>query len=138
MFKKTITYTDYNGTERTEDFYFHLNKAEIIEMEASTDGSYGEMLKRIVAAKDGPTIMKTFKEFILKSYGIKSEDGKHFRKSEEISKDFEQSEAYSELFMEICTNADAASAFITGILPLSDAERKEVMSKAQSQLPSNT
>ena len=117
MLKKTITYTDFNGTERTEDHYFNLTKAEVVEMEMGVNGGYSEMIQRIVAAQDAPTIMKTFKEFIAKSYGIKSDDGRRFEKSEEIAKNFMQTEAYSTLFMELCTNADAASAFVQGILP---------------------
>lgn len=120
MLKKTITYTDFNGTERTEDFYFNLTKAEVVEMEMGVNGGYSEMIQRIVAAQDAPTIMKTFKEFIRKSYGVKSLDGVRFQKSEEISDAFMQSEAYSVLFMELCTDADAASRFIQAILPKAD------------------
>ena len=144
MLKKTITYTDYNGEERKEDFYFNLNKAEVIEMEIGTAGGYGEMLKRIVDSKDGAEVMKVFKTLILKSYGVKSPDGKTFKKSEEISSDFEGTEAYSELFVELCTNAEAATAFINGVLPLSDAEKKQVALKAAEYkaettgIPANT
>ena len=141
MYKKTIKYTDYNGVEREEDFYFHLNKAEIIEMEASEAGGYGEMLKRIVMSKDGPTIMKNFKIFILKSYGEKSPDGKYFDKSDEISNRFAHTEAYSVLFTELCTNADKAIEFINNILPF-DKDQKKVFEKEAaekiSQLPTST
>ena len=81
MLKKTITYVDYNGSERTEDFYFNLTKAEIMEMELSTTGGLSEMIARIVAAQDAPAIIKVFKELILKAYGQKSADGKRFVKS---------------------------------------------------------
>lgn len=147
MFKKTITYTDYNGEKHTEDFYFHLNKAEIIEMETSEEGGYIEMIKRVVEAKDMPTIMKVFKTFILKSYGLKSADGKRFEKSEEISKAFEQSEAYSELFMELCSNPDEAAKFVSYIIPLDDKQRAEVQARINeenakkseiTELPSST
>lgn len=117
MLKKTITYTDYNGSERTEDFYFNLSKAEIMEMEMGTSGGLAEMITRIVAAQDAPAIIKIFKDLVLKAYGEKSPDGKRFIKSEEIATSFSQTEAYSQLFMELATNADAAAAFVNGIVP---------------------
>ena len=117
MLKKTITYTDYNGVERKEDFYFNLTKAEIMEMEMSISGGLTEMINRIVAAQDAPAIVKIFKELVLKAYGIKSPDGKRFIKSEELATEFDQTEAYPQLFMELATDADAASAFVNGIVP---------------------
>ena len=117
MLKKTITYTDYNGVERTEDFYFNLKKSEIMEMELSTDGRLSEMIKKIIATKDIPSLMSIFKEFILKSYGEKSPDGKRFIKSKELSESFEQTEAYSELFMELANSDKAAAEFINGLVP---------------------
>ena len=138
MLKKTLTYEDYNGNTVTEDYYFNLNKAEVIEMEASAEGGYGEMLKKIVEEKNVSLMMTTFKTLILKSVGIKSEDGKHFRKSPEIAADFESSEAYSALFSELCTSAEAATAFIAGILPIDAAQRKDLLEKAKNtELPSN-
>ena len=118
MLKKTITYTDYNGNERIEDFYFNLSKAEIMEMEMSTTGGLTEMIQKIVAAQDAPAIIKVFKELILKAYGEKSPDGKRFIKSDEISTAFSQTEAYSQLFMELATDADAAAKFVNGIVPV--------------------
>ncbi len=117
MLKKTITYTDFDGNERTEDFYFNLSKAEIIEMELSIAGGMTQMLNKIIAAQDGEKIIKTFKEIILKAYGEKSPDGKRFIKSEELSTAFSQTEAYSQLFIELVTNADAAAKFMNGIIP---------------------
>lgn len=117
MLKKTITYTDYNGVERTEDFYFNLTKAEIMEMEMTTTGGLTVMVDKIVAAKDVPSIIKVFKDLILKSYGEKSADGKHFVKSEAIAQAFAQTEAYSILFMELATDAEAGAAFVNGIVP---------------------
>lgn len=124
MLKKTITYTDYNGVERTEDFYFNLTKAEIMEMEMSTTGGMTEMVQRIVAAKDAPAIIKIFKDLVLKAYGEKSPDGKRFIKSEEIRSAFEQTEAYSQLFMELATNSEAAANFVNGVIP-NDAKAKQ-------------
>ena len=117
MLKKTITYHDYNGVEYTQDFYFNLSKAEIMEMELGTTGGLAEMIQKIVAAQEAPSIIKVFKDLILKSYGEKSADGKRFIKSDEISTAFSQTEAYSELFMELATNAEAAAAFVNGIVP---------------------
>ena len=117
MLKKTITYTDYNGLERTEDFYFNLTKAELMEMEMSTEGGLAEMIQKVVAAKDGKAIIRIFKDLVLKAYGEKSPDGKRFIKSEEISTAFSQTEAYSELYMELATDDKAAAAFVNGIVP---------------------
>lgn len=128
MLKKTIKYTDYNGVERTEDFYFNLSKAEVMEMEMSTTGGLAEMINRVVAAQDTPSIIKIFKDLILKAYGEKSADGKRFIKSPEIADGFSQTEAYSILFMELATDADAAAAFVNGITPVD-------VSAAQSAQP---
>ena len=117
MLKKTITYTDYNDVERTEDFYFNLPKAELMEMEMGAVGGLSGMIEKIVSAKDAPAIIKVFKELVLKAYGEKSADGKRFIKSKEISDAFSQTEAYSQLFMELATDADAASKFVNGIAP---------------------
>lgn len=117
MLKKIITYTDYNGVERTEPFYFNLSKAELMEMELGVTGGMTEMLDKIIAAKDAPSLMKTFKEMIMKSYGIKSDDGKRLIKSEELSIAFTQTEAYSVLFMELITDDKAAADFVNGIIP---------------------
>ena len=117
MLKKTITYTDYNDVERTEDFYFNLTKAELMERERGAVGGLSGMIEKIVSAKDAPAIIKVFKELVLKAYGEKSADGKRFIKSKEISDAFSQTEAYSQLFMELATDADAASKFVNGIAP---------------------
>ena len=121
MLKKTITYEDYNGTERTEDFYFNLTKAELMEMEMSTSGGLAEMIQNIVQAQDAPAIIKIFKDLVLKAYGEKSPDGKRFMKVNDagvpLSVAFSQTEAYSQLFMELATDADAAAKFVNGIVP---------------------
>lgn len=117
MLKKTITYTDFNNAERSEDFYFNLTQAEVMEMEMSTVGGLSEMIQRIIAAQDTPSIIKVFKDLILKSYGEKSPDGKRFIKTPELAEAFSQTEAYSVLFMELATDADSAAAFVNGIIP---------------------
>lgn len=122
MLKKTIKYTDYDGVDRIETHYFGLNKSELTDMQVSVDGGMENMLKKIVDAKDGRGIMEGFKMVIAKSYGIKSDDGKRFEKSEKISRDFFQTAAYEALFEELITDAKAASAFINGILPAGMAD----------------
>lgn len=117
MYKKTITYSDYDGNERTEDFYFNLSKAEVMEMELGTEGGMQNMLERIVKEQDAKKILEAFKDIILRSYGEKSPDGKHFMKSKEISDRFSHTEAYSELFMELATNSESATEFVNNIVP---------------------
>ena len=117
MLKKTIKYTDYDGNEREEDFYFNLNKAEVTEMELSKQGGLSEYIKRIVAAQDAPSLVELFKELICKSYGEKSLDGKRFVKSKELTEEFTQTEAYAELFIELASNAEEATKFVNGIMP---------------------
>ena len=132
MLKKIITYTDYNGVERTEPFYFNLSKAELMEMELGVTGGMTEMLNKIINAKDGPSLMKTFKEMIMKAYGVKSDDGKRLIKSEELSIAFTQTEAYSVLFMELITDDKAAADFVNGIIP------NEIKDKVAAQTAQNT
>lgn len=133
MLKKTMTYTNYNGVEVTEDFYFNLTKAEIMEMELGTAGGLAEMIRGVVNASDGPSIIKIFKELVLKSYGIKSPDGKRFIKSPEISAEFEQTEAYSDLFMLLATNADEAAKFVNSIVPKDSQATPEQISELMNK-----
>ena len=117
MLKKTVTYVDYNGVERTEDFYFNLSKAEVTEMELSVEGGFSKMLEEIVKSNDNARILELFKEMVLKAYGDKSADGRRFVKSKELSEAFSQTEAYSEIFMELAMDEKAAAAFVNGIMP---------------------
>ena len=117
MLKKTVKYVDYNGVERVEDFYFNLSKAEVAEMELSVEGGLSKMLQEIVNSKDNVRIVQLFKEMVLKAYGEKSQDGRRFVKSKEISEAFAQTEAYSEIFMELALDEKAAAAFVNGIMP---------------------
>lgn len=116
MLKKTITYTDYDGNERTEDFHFNLSKAEVLEMEMGTNGGMTKLIQKIVAEQDMERISRIFKEIIMKAYGEKSLDGKYFTKSPELSAKFSQTEAYSELFLELL-DPEKCAAFINAILP---------------------
>lgn len=117
MLAKKITYIDYDGVERTETFYFNLSKAELIEMQLSVDGGMEKELQRMIDSKDVTQLAASFKNVILKSYGEKSPDGKRFIKSKEISEAFSQTEAYSDLFTELMSDADKAADFINAIIP---------------------
>lgn len=129
MLKKTITYTDYNDVERTEDHYFNISKAELVLMESSVTGGMRQRLEKIVKSQDNVAIMETFRDLVHRSYGVKSDDGKRFIKSDELATEFEQTEAYSELIMELLSDADAAANFINAILPkglVQDRDDKDI------------
>jgi hypothetical protein len=117
VLKKTITYTDFNGEEVSEDFFFHLSKAELVELEMSHKGGLSEALERIIAAEDNKSIIAEFKKIILAAYGKRSEDGKRFIKTQEIRDEFVSTEAYSTLFMELVTDTNAAVVFVNGVIP---------------------
>lgn len=123
MLKKTITYTDYNGTERTEDFYFNLSQAEIMDMEMSIEGGLAQKINKIVDAKDNVALYKLFTDLITKAYGEKSSDGRRFVKSSEISESFTQTEAYSVLLNEFVTDSDSAAKFVNAIIPKIDQSK---------------
>jgi len=127
MVIKTIKYTDYNGVERTEEFLFNLSKAEVAEMELSVEGRFSAYLEKIIKSKDTASIIKVFKELLLKSYGEKSPDGKYFKKSKELSEAFSQTEAYAELFMELSTDAGAASKFVNGLINFDIGDKKPAL-----------
>ena len=120
MLKKTITYTDFDDNERTEDFYFNLTKAEITEMEMSTEGGLVKTIEKIVQTQDAKRLIEIFKDLILKSYGEKSIDGKRHIKNQEVRDNFSQTNAYSELFMELVGDAKASADFVNGIVPSID------------------
>lgn len=123
MYRKKITYTDFNGNKRTEEFLFNLTKAELSEMEMSVDGGYLAMLQDLVDKQNIPKIVQNIKRLILSSYGEKSLDGKYFHKSEALSEAFSHTEAYSELFMELCGDAEKASEFFNGVIPQPEPEQ---------------
>lgn len=126
MLTKAITYTDYDGVERTENFYFNLTKAELAELNLTTEGGLQNLLQNIVNAKNVPEITKWFKKIITMAYGEKSPDGRRFIKSERLTEEFLQTEAYSELFMELLTDEKAASDFVNGIIPKLDEQNKNI------------
>jgi hypothetical protein len=117
MIKETVTYTNFDGKEVTEDFYFNLTEAELVEMEYSVAGGYDKWIQKIIAADDNATLISLLKDMLLKAYGEKSLDGKRFIKNQEIRDSFAASEAYSKLFIKLSTDTEAASRFANGILP---------------------
>ena len=123
MLTKTVKYTDYNGNERTETFNFNLTKAEIAEMELSMPGGMSATVQRIIEAQDTKELITIFKDLLLRSYGVKSPDGRRFIKNDELREEFSQTEAYSDMFMELATDAEAASEFINKIIP-SDMQKQ--------------
>lgn len=132
MLKKTITYTDYDGVERTEDFYFNFTKAELMEWQLVTNGGLTSYVQKIVDAKDQPRLITLFKELLLKAYGIKSDDGRRFIKSEKISEEFSQNPAYSILYMELVTDDKVAADFVNGIIPAELSEQVAAQNSRQS------
>lgn len=131
MLKETITYKDYNGLEREEDFYFNLTQAELVEMETVTDGGFKEKIEKIYRAKDTPAMMKAFKEIIMKAYGVKSDDGRRFEKSDELSIAFTQTPAYDKLLDKFMKDDEAAANFMNGIIP------SELREKAKKAIQNN-
>lgn len=118
MIKKTITFTDFNGEEHTEDFYFNLSKAELVKLELSGAGnSFSDQVQNIIKANNGAQIIKAFELILEKSYGVRSEDGARFIKNDQVWSEFVTSNAYTELFSELLVDADSAASFINGIVP---------------------
>ena len=132
MIKKTVTYTDYNGEQRTETFYFHYTEAEILDMEMSEEGSFADRIQRIIDAKDKTALMKLIKKFVIDAYGVKSEDGKRFMKNDELKTAFLECPAYSDIFMEMVTNDEIAAEFVNGVIPSTMKDRVAKLSNEKS------
>lgn len=132
MIKKTVTYTDYNGEQRTETFYFHYTEAEILDMEMSEEGSFADRIQRIIDAKDKTALMKLIKKFVIDAYGVKSEDGKRFMKNDELKTAFLECPAYSDIFMEMVTNDEVAAEFVNGVIPSTMKDRVAKLSNGKS------
>lgn len=132
MLKKTITYTDFDGNTRTEDLYFNLSKTEVIELEVSEEGGFGNLMQKIVEANDNKMILHYFKQFIKKAYGEKSEDGRRFIKSEQLSEEFTQTPAFDELIMEFFEKPDYAAEFLVSLVP------KDLGDKVQAEMAKPT
>lgn len=131
MLKKTVTYIDYNGVERTEAFYFHYNEAEILDMEMSTEGGFAERIQKIIDAKDQVSLMQVIKKFVIDAYGVKSEDGKRFIKNDTVRTEFLESPAYSQIWMELVMNDEVAADFINNVIPSGMKEKLEGLIKAR-------
>jgi hypothetical protein len=129
MIKKTVTYKDLNGNERTESFYFHFYESEILEMELSVDGGFAERIQKIIDAKDQASLIRVIKKFVLDAYGVKSDDGKRFIKNDEERDKFVQCPAYSQIFMELVMNDKLASDFVNGVVPAEMADRVAAVNK---------
>ena len=130
MVKKTITYIDYDGTERTEDFYFNLSEAEVTEMQLSVEGGMRGYIEKIVAAKSQLELVKLFKDVVLTSYGKKSADGRLFMKNDTIRAEFEAHPAYSMIYMDLVTDEAKASACVNGIMPTAMPSQTPAMEMA--------
>lgn len=136
MLKKSITYVDYNGEKQTDDCYFNLSKAELLEMEMSEKGGFENYIRKLMEEKDNKKIYKLFKDLILMSYGQKSADGHSFIKKKMVDgqmiylkDEFEQTEAFTELMMELLSGGDEAMAkFINSLIP------KEIADQAAKQI----
>lgn len=135
MLKKTVTYTDYFGEKHTEDFYFHLPKAELTELALDEGGILGKLQSLTSDAAKGSEILAFFKMFLLKSYGERSEDGKRFIKSEEAQKEFSQTAAYDQILGDLVTYADDPVEFMKAVLPADLAKAAEEEMNKQQGLP---
>lgn len=129
MYVKEVEYTDFNGVARKERFYFNLTKAEILDMELGKTGGFTEYIKKVIEAQDTPTLMTLFKSLLLKSYGVKSDDGRRFIKNDQVREEFEQTQAFSDLYMMLALDDNEASKFVNGIMPadmhISDEQKQQ-------------
>lgn len=131
MLKKTITYTDYDGMERTEDFWFNLSKTELTKLDAELPGGVLGVLRKIIDKKDRKALVDFIETLILRSYGEKTLDGKRFVKTPDMAEEFMQTPAYDELFMSILSDTDSQTNFINGVIPQSMAKEIEQTDKKQ-------
>ncbi|MBP5594388.1 MAG: hypothetical protein J6Y02_03325 [Pseudobutyrivibrio sp.] len=134
MYSRKVKYEDYDGNEREVECFFNLNKAELLELQMSWDGGLEKVLEKIVAEHDQKRMIEMFKMIMLKSYGQKSLDGNRFIKNAQLTEEFTQTEAYSELFMLFATDADVASEFINGIIPKSLVEETKKLEAEKSNV----
>lgn len=134
MYVKEIEYTDFNGVARKEKFYFNLTKAEILDMELGKTGGFTEYIKKVIEAQDTPTLMSLFKSLLLKSYGVKSDDGRRFIKNDQVREEFEQTQAFSDLYMTLALDDEEASKFVNGIIPADMHATEEQKAQFVSEL----
>lgn len=127
MYIKEVEYTDFSGIKRKERYYFHLSESEVLKLEYSTDKSLGQTIKDMLDSNDQPAIMRKFDELIALAYGVRSDDGKEFMKSEELTNKFMHSAAYNEIFIEMATDARQVAAFVNAVIP----DMKGVIERAE-------
>ena len=130
MYKITETYTDYDDNQRPEDFYFNYSEAELTDLQFSVSGGLAGMIDKIIKTNDMPKLVELFRELIQKAYGEKSNDGRRFMKSPELTKEFTETVAYSQIYMRLATDSKAAQEFINKVVPKS---MKDKMQQANQQ-----
>ena len=130
MYKITETYTDYDDNQRTEDFYFNYSEAELTDLQFSVSGGLAGMIDKIIKTNDMPKLVELFRALSQKAYGEKSNDGRRFIKSPELTKEFTETVAYSQIYMRLATDSKAAQEFINKVVPKS---MKDKMQQANQQ-----
>lgn len=140
MLKKTVTYVDFNEKNQVEDCFFNLTKTELLEMAMDLPEGVSESVgndpekmdedkavAKLMESLGNKGILNFIKELVLKSYGVKSEDGRRFMKVDEngkpLSIEFSQTMAFEAIMEEFMTNDLAASEFVNGIIPSSIADK---------------
>lgn len=134
MYKETIKYVDFNGVSREEDFYFHLTQAEMLKYASSESGGLEAVLDKMIQTEDAHRILELFENLVRMAYGVRSDDGRYFTKSKELSDQFISSEAYSTLFMRFLSDSDYAINFVKGIT----SSIQETNEKSLADLVKNT
>ena len=134
MLKKTMTTVDFGGTKRTEDYYFNLTKAEIMEMQLTTDGGFTQMIQKVTDAQNQQELVHLFKAILCKSYGVLSQDGRKFIKNQAILDDFMATQAFSDLYMELLSDEKVAADFFNGVLPEDIKNEQQAAAPAQPGL----
>ncbi len=135
MLKKTITFEDFEGNMITEHFYFNLNKGELTEMAAEMGDGLEESIRKMVETKDAVNLISTLKGILKRAYGIRSEDGRRFIKTDQAWEEFEQTNAFGELFFELVTDVKKLSDFVVGMLP---GDFDEKMAQLQAKQAENS
>lgn len=138
MLKRDITYTDFNDQTVTETFYFNMTKAELVDLETSVEGGMEQRLRKIIEAEDRNQLIALFKQILLLTYGVRSEDGKRFIKSDQLREEFTQTAAYDALFVELASDDEAAAQFIMAVLPKDISQSIADPTKPMPEPPSAT
>lgn len=125
MIKQTVQYTDFNGNERNEDFYFHLSSVELIKLEARIGNKLDKHIEHLAGSQDVSELLNFLESIILDAYGVKSKDGKSFLKSPETRSEFEHSQAYANLFEKMLTDEGMAATFGAGIAETNQGQQKK-------------